>query len=97
MFTFSMIQMFSQDILLTISNLRIGFFGATNIMKNTDKRKYVFSEYWITFDSSGSLRFNDTARNVITFCVYNSSSSNSDNSKKNILELVEGSTFREQV
>ena len=45
MFTFSMIQMFSQDILLTISNLRIGFFGATNIMKNTDKRKYVFSEY----------------------------------------------------
>ena len=45
MFTFSMIQMFSQDILLTISNLRIGVFGATSIMKNSDKGKYAFSEY----------------------------------------------------
>ena len=89
-----MIQMFSQDILLTISNLRIGVFGATSIMKNSDKGKYAFSEYWITFDSSGSWSFNDTAGNVITFCVHNSSSSNADNSRKNILELVEGSTFR---
>ena len=29
-------------------------FGATNIVKNSDKEKYVYSGYGITFDSAGS-------------------------------------------
>ena len=29
-------------------------FGAANIVKNSDKEKYVYSGYWITFDSAGS-------------------------------------------
>ena len=30
------------------------FFGATNILKNSDQENYVFSGYEITFDSAGS-------------------------------------------
>ena len=37
-------------------------------MKNSDKEKYEYSEYGITFDSAGSWNFeNYTARNVIIF------------------------------
>ena len=32
-------------------------FGATNIVKNSDKKKYVYSGYGITFDSAGSWSF----------------------------------------
>ena len=32
-------------------------FGATNVVKNGDKGKYVYSEYGITFDSGGSWSF----------------------------------------
>ena len=39
-------------------------FGATNIVKNSNKEKYVYSGYGITFDSAGSW----------SFCVDNSSS-----------------------
>ena len=40
-------------------------FGATNIVKNSDKEKYVYSGYGITSDSGVSLSFdNGTARNV---------------------------------
>ena len=42
--------MLFQEILLTISNL----FGATTEVKNSDKEKYVYSGYEITFDSGGS-------------------------------------------
>ena len=39
-------------------------FGATNIVKNSDKEKYVYSGYGIIFDSGDSLSFeNDFARN----------------------------------
>ena len=52
-------------------------FGATNIVKNSDKEKYVYSGYWIKFDSGISWSFdNGTARNVIIFGVDGSSSSN---------------------
>ena len=52
----------------------------SNIVKNQDKEKYVYSEYGITFDSAVFWNFdNDTARNFIIFGVSNSSWSNSDN------------------
>ena len=67
--------------------------GATNIVKNSDKEKYVYSGNGITFDSAGSWSFdNDFARNVIIFGVDNSSSSHADNSKNNFLILGEGPT-----
>ena len=43
-------------------------FGASIIVKNSYKEKHVYSGYGITFDSTGSWRFNnDIARNVIIF------------------------------
>ena len=48
-------------------------FGAISIVKNSDKEKYVYREYGITFDSAGSISFsNGTARNIIIFGVDNS-------------------------
>ena len=70
-------------------------FGATDIVKNSDKEKYVYSGYGITFNSTDWWSFhNDTARNVITFGVDNSSSSHADNHKNNFLVLGLGPTFR---
>ena len=41
-------------------------FGANNIVKNSDKNKYVFSGYGTTFDALGSWKFgNDLTRNII--------------------------------
>ena len=38
-------------------------FGATNIVKNSDKEKHVYSGYRIKFDSAGFWSFdNDTAK-----------------------------------
>ena len=57
-------------------------FAATNIVINIDKKKYVYSIYGITFDSSGSWSFgNDIARNVIIFGVDNSSSPHHNHKK----------------
>ena len=43
-------------------------FGATNIVKNNNKEKYVYSGYGIAFDGKVSWRFNHNfARNVIIF------------------------------
>ena len=43
-------------------------FGATIIVKNSDKEKHVYSGWGITFDSAGSWSFiSGTARNVIFF------------------------------
>ena len=54
----------------------------------------MYSDYGITFDSTGSWRFdNETATNAIIFGVDNSSSSHFDNHKKIFLLPVEGSTF----
>ena len=56
-------------------------FEATNIVKNSDKEKYVYTGFPIRFDRGGSWSFdNGTARNVIIFGVDNSSSSHVDNS-----------------
>ena len=49
-------------------------FGATNIVTNGDKEKYVYSGYWITFDGASSWNFyNDFDRNSMIFGVDNSS------------------------
>ena len=59
-------------------------FGATSIVKNSDKEKYVYSGYAINCENTGSWSFdNDTARNVIIFGADNSSSSHADNCKNN--------------
>ena len=69
-------------------------FGATNIVKNSDKEKYVYSGYVIKVDSAGSWSFdNDFARNIIIFGVDNSSSSHSDNRKTIFLVLGESRTY----
>ena len=71
------------------------FFGASNIVKNSDKENYVYSGYGITFDSTSSWYFdNDFARNGIIFGVDNSpSSSHSDNRNNNFLILGESPTY----
>ena len=41
-------------------------FGATSLVQNSDKVKFVYSGYGIIFDNAGSWSFNnDTARSVI--------------------------------
>ena len=63
-------------------------FGATNIVKNKDKGKWVYSGYGIAFDGVGSWNFGyDDATSVIVFGVDNSSSSHTDNLKENLLML----------
>ena len=57
------------------SNLKFEncLFGANNAVKNSDKEKYVYSGYEITFGSGDLWSFdNDFARNVIIFGVDNS-------------------------
>ena len=59
-------------------------FGATNLVKNTDKEKYVYNGYGIAFDGKGEWSFgNDYAGNVIIFGADNSSSSRAGNLKNN--------------
>ena len=49
-------------------------FRATRTLKNSDKEKYVYSGYGITFDSAGWWSFdNGNAGNVIIFGIDNSS------------------------
>ena len=75
-------------------NFKNSLFGATNIVKNSNTEKYVYSEYRITFDSTGSWSFgNDFARNVVIFGVDNSSPSHSDHRKYKFLILGEGPTY----
>ena len=65
-------------------------FGATNIVKNTDKNKYVYKGYGTAFDGAGFLCFvNDFAWIIVFFVVNNSSSSHADNCKNNVLVLGE--------
>ena len=69
-------------------------FGATNIVKISDKEKYVYSGYGITFYDAGSWSFGKgTTRNVIIFGVDNSSSSHVDNLKNDFLILGLGPTY----
>ena len=67
--------------------------GATNIAKNGDESKYVYSGYVITFDCTGSWCFgNGFARNVVILGVDNSSSSHTDNRKNNFSVFGKGPT-----
>ena len=68
-------------------------FGASNIVKNSDVGKYLYSGYGIVFDGKGEWNFdNDYARNVIIFGTDNTSSSHADNLKNNFLISGEGDT-----
>ena len=54
----------------------------TNIVKNSDKEKYVYSGYKKFLDSAASWTFDDdSARNVIMVGVDNNSSPNVENRK----------------
>ena len=69
-------------------------FGATNIVKNIDKEKFVYGGYGLTFNSATFWSFdNDTTINLIRFSVDNSSSSHSEYSTNNFLILSKGPTF----
>ena len=69
-------------------------FGATNIIKNSNKEKYMHSGYGIAFDVEGEQSFGyDYVWNVVIFGVDNSSSSHTDNQKNDFLILGEGNTF----
>ena len=70
-------------------------FGATNIVQNSEKEKYLYNGYGITFDSAGSWSFdNEFARNLlISFGVDNNLSSHSDNRKNNFLILGKSPTY----
>ena len=69
-------------------------FGATNIVKNSDKEKYVYNGYGMAFDGKGEWSFgNDFAKNVKLFGVYNSSSSHTGNLENDFLILGDGPTF----
>ena len=55
-------------------------FGGTNIGKDNDKRKYVYSGYGIPFYGKDGRNFgNDSPRNVLIFVVDTSSSSHTNN------------------
>ena len=55
---------------------------ATSIVKNSDKEKWVYSDYRIALDGADSCNFgNNFPRNVVTFGVDNNSSSLTDNCK----------------
>ena len=58
-------------------------FGATNMIKNSDKKKYVYSGYGITFNSTNWWSFG----NVLIFGVDDSSSSYVDKRKSKFLIL----------
>ena len=69
-------------------------FGAANIVKNSDKSKYVYSGYGIWFDGAVLWSFgNDFPGNFVIFSVDNSLSSCADNCKNSFLKVLgEGPT-----
>ena len=84
MLTLSMIQILGQKFLFIISNYKIAC--PTNIRRNSDKSKWVYTGYKRAFDGSGSWRFgNGFAKNVVMFGVDNSSSYHADNRKNSFL------------
>ena len=63
-------------------------FGAVKLTKNVDIDQYKYSGYGIGFDRKGTFSFgNGSGRNVIIFGVDMSSTSHTDNKKKDILIL----------
>ena len=69
-------------------------FDTTTIVKRSDKEKYVYSGYGITFDGKGSCSSrNEYTRNVLIFGVDNTSSFHTDNLRNHFITLGEGDTF----
>ena len=57
-------------ILLRNFTIKNGLFGATNIVKNSDKEMYGYSGYGIAFDRKGEWSFDDTRwKSVIKKCL----------------------------
>ena len=80
-------------ILLGNFTLKNCLFGATNIAKNSDKSKWVYSGYGVAFDGKGKWNFgNNSAGNVVIFGAGNSLSSHTNNCQVNFLLLSEGVT-----
>ena len=68
-------------------------FGATNIVKNSDKSKYMYSSCGIAFDGAGLWsRGNGFTKKFVIFGVGNGSSFHTNNLKNNFLVLGEGLT-----
>ena len=66
-------------------------FGAVKLTEHVDVDQYKYSEYSIGFDSKGFYSIGDEiGRNIIIFGVGMSSSSQTDNKKKDILILGKG-------
>ena len=94
-----MIWIIGQEIRLTILHLTLILYfsldftclaGATNIVKDSYKNKYVYAGYGIAFAVAGSWSFgNEFVRNVVIYGVDNSLSSHTDNGKSNFLMLGE--------
>ena len=85
--------MYHKKIVLRNFTLKNCMFGATDIVKNSDKEKYVYSGYIIASEGKGSWGVdNDFARNVVIFGVDDSSSFHTDNQKNDFLILGEGDT-----
>ena len=75
-------------------DLIIHYFGASNILTNSDKGKWLYSGYGTAFDGAGSWNFgNGNTGNVIIFGANNSSSSHTDNRKNNFLVLGKGPIY----
>ena len=69
-------------------------FGATNMLKNSVKQKWVYSGYGIAFDGGVLWNFgNDLARNIVIFGAEISWLFHADNLKNKFLVLGEGSTY----
>ena len=68
-------------------------FEVTNIERNSDKEKYVYSGYGITFDGRGDWNFNNYTTRTVILGFDNSSSPHTDNFKNDFLILSEGPTF----
>ena len=69
-------------------------FGITNVVKNSDKEKWVYCGYEIAFDGAGSWNIgNVDARNVVIFDADNSSITHADNRKNNFLVSGEGLNY----
>ena len=69
---------------LRIFTLKNWLFGATSIVKNSNKEKKMYSGYWIEFVGRNTWIFgNDYARNVVIFSVDNSSLTHADTDNNN--------------
>ena len=79
--------------LIDIFKFKNCLFRATNIVKNSDNEKCVYSRFGIILDSAGSWSFeNDFVKNDIIFGIDNSPSSHFEDCKNYFLILSEGPT-----